>query len=68
MALQFGQIQQKNNMELVKNLTAGLGKKLNTGFSSVVGSVKTMTKTAAGNLEDKLEARKAEKVLSLIHI
>ena len=62
MALQFGQIQQKNNMELVKNLTAGLGKKLNIGFSSVVGSVKTMTKTAAGNLEDKLEARKAEKV------
>ena len=64
MALQFAQIQEKSNNDLVKNLTAGLGKKLSTGFSSVVGSVKTMTKTAAGNLEDKLEARKAEKVKS----
>ena len=64
MALQFAQMQQKNNTDLVKNLTAGLGKKLSTGFSSVVGSVKTMTKAAAGNLEDKLEARKAEKVKS----
>lgn len=62
MTLQFAEMQQKNNMELVKGITSGLGKKLGTGFASVVGSVTKMTKAAAGNVEDRLEARKAEKV------
>lgn len=61
----FTKIQKENNSDLTENLTTGIGTSLKNGFSSVVGSVtglaKQQSQSLKGSIEEKIEARRAEK-------